>query len=272
MKTLSRFVTKLIRLIASVLSCFDRVIFKGHLALAAPGELKYFVDGILHVRRSHFLKTLAPQGSDRLVEHARAWVRPAGRASEDRTGQCRTDQWAQHRIRDQGVSEGLVGILGTLETCPSLALVPGPQRPQFVSRLRQQRVLYSYFLDRAFGLIQVRLPTWLPLTVQVDVHGHQWLAQPMLHQKLGFVQQHHPLTQLDDPDTAQRLADRFARLTWPKLRDRWAPQVNPLRRGLFPGYPVPWVVDQAESATHAAPGTRWRWWTTRPRPTRTSGT
>jgi hypothetical protein len=249
MKTLSRFVTKFIRLIASVLSCFDRVIFKGHLALAAPCELEYFVDCILHVRRSHFMKTLAPQYSDRLVEHARAWARKAGRAYEYRTGQFRKDEWAQHLIRDQGVSEGLVGILCTLETCPSFALVPGPKRPQFVSRPRQQRVLYYYFLDREFGLIHVRLQTWLPFTVQVYINGHEWLAQQMLHQKLGFVQQHNAFTQLDDPDKAQRIADRFARLKWPKLLDRWARQVNPLLRGLFPGYPVHWVVDQAEYAT-----------------------
>ena len=33
MKTLSRFVAKFTSLIVAVLSCFDRVIFKGHLAL-----------------------------------------------------------------------------------------------------------------------------------------------------------------------------------------------------------------------------------------------
>ena len=44
MKTLSRFIAKFTSLIVAVLSCFDRVIFKGHLALAAPCELEYFVD------------------------------------------------------------------------------------------------------------------------------------------------------------------------------------------------------------------------------------
>jgi hypothetical protein len=34
MKTLSRFVSKFTSLVVAVLSCFDRVIFKGHLALA----------------------------------------------------------------------------------------------------------------------------------------------------------------------------------------------------------------------------------------------
>jgi len=249
MKTLSRFVTKFSSVIVAVLSCFDRVIFKGHLALAAPSELESFVDLTLKVRRSDFMKTIAPQYSERLVEHAQRWAQKTGRTYEYRTGQLRKDQWAQDLIRDQGISEGLVGILCTQETCPSFALVPGPQRPQFVSRNRQQRVLDYYFLDPEFGLIHVRLQTWLPFTVQVYVNGHEWLAQQMVQKKLGFVQQHNAFTQLDDPAQAQRLADRFARLDWPKILDRWARQVNPLLNDMLTGYPVHWVVDQAEYAT-----------------------
>jgi hypothetical protein len=60
MRTLSPFITKFTSLIVTVLSCFDRVIFKDHLALAAPGELKSFVDRVLKVRRRDFMKTLAP--------------------------------------------------------------------------------------------------------------------------------------------------------------------------------------------------------------------
>jgi len=249
MKTLSRFVSKFSNLIVAVLSCFDRVIFKGHLALAAPRELEYFVDCVLNVRRSVFMKTVAPQYSELLVAHAQEWAQRAGRIYMYRTGQFRKDEWAQNLIRNQGISEGLVGILCTQETCPSFALVPGPKRPQFVSRPRQQRVLYYYFLDPQFGLIHVRLQTWLPFTVQVYVNGHEWLAQQMVQKKLGFVQQHNAFPQLDDPKEAQRLANRFPQLNWPKILDRWARQVNPLLHDLFSGYPVHWVVDQAEYAT-----------------------
>src|SRR5262249_4243134 len=249
MKTLSRFITKFTSLIVAVLSCFDRVIFKGHLTLAAPHELERFVDYVLKVRRTDFMKTFAPQYSNRLVDHAQNWARKAGRTYEYRTGQFRKDRWAQKLIRDQGISEGLIGILCTQKPCPSFGLMPGPDRPQFVSRPRQQRVLYYYFLDPQFGLIHVRLQTWLPFTVQVYVNGHEWLAQQMVQKKLGFVQQHNAFTQLDDPDKAQRLADRFAQLDWPKILNRWARQVNPLLCELFPGYPVHWVVDQAEYAT-----------------------
>jgi hypothetical protein len=231
------------------LDCFDRVIIKGHLGLAAPCNLEYFVDRVLPVRRKHFMKELAPQYSDRLVVHAQNWAKHAGRTYLYRTGDFRKDQWAHQLIRDQRISEGLVGILCTQETCPSYQLVFGPHRPQFVRTPRQQRVLYYYFLDRQFGLIHVRLQTWLPFTVQVYVNGHEWLAQQMLQKKLGFVQQHNAFTQLDDPAQAQRLADRFAKLPWPKILDRWAHRVNPLLRELFPDERIRWVVDQAEYAT-----------------------
>ena len=50
MSTVWRFVTKFASVIVCTLHCFDRVIFKGHLAMAAPSELERFVDYVLKVR------------------------------------------------------------------------------------------------------------------------------------------------------------------------------------------------------------------------------
>ena len=47
MTTTWRFLVKFAGLIVCTLHCFDRVIFKGHLALAAPRELEAFVDLVL---------------------------------------------------------------------------------------------------------------------------------------------------------------------------------------------------------------------------------
>jgi hypothetical protein len=118
------------------------------LALAAPSQLEKYVDLDLKVRRGDFMKTIARRYSDRLVDHARVWARKAGRTYEYRTGQFRKDEWAQKLIRDHGIFEGLVGILCTLETCPSFALIPGPGRPRFVRRNRQQRVLGDIMTSR----------------------------------------------------------------------------------------------------------------------------
>jgi len=249
MSTVWRFLTKFASLVVGTLHCFDRVIFKGHLALAAPAELERFVDWVLKVRRCHFMNELAPQWSERLVEHAQRFAAKAGRTYLYRTGSFKKDQWAEQLIREQRLESGLVGILCTLESCPSFALVPGDKRPRFISKPRQQRVLYYYFLDPQLGLIHVRLQTWAPFTLQVYVNGHNWLAQQLARLGLGFVQKHNAFTQLDDFAKAQRQADRFARLDWPKLLGRYAHQVNPLLRQELACYRVRWVVDQAEFAT-----------------------
>src|SRR5438128_2976640 len=249
MSTVGGFLAKFASLIVCTLHCFDRVIFKGHLAMASPRELERFVDYVLKVPRSHFIKVLAPGYSDRLVEHAQGFAKKFGRTYLYRTGSFRKDQWAEQLIREQRIEGGLVGILCTQETCNSFQVVPGDRRPRFVSKPRAQRVLYYYFLDPQPGLIHVRLQTWAPFTLQVYVNGHDWLAQQLVRLGLGFVLTHNAFTQLDEPAQAQRQADRFARLDWPRILNRYAHRVNPLLRKDFARYRVRWVVDQAEFAT-----------------------
>jgi hypothetical protein len=58
------------------------------------------------------------------------------------------------------------------------------------------------------------------------------------------------LTQLDDPRTAQRLADRFLRLRWRGQLNRWVEAVHPVRKHpWFRKLEYYWVIDQAEYAT-----------------------
>ncbi len=230
MSSVWSFLVKFSSLIVCVLHCFDRVIFKGHLAMASPAELERFVDYVLRVRRCHFIKVLAPQFSDALVEHAQRWARKHKRTYLYRTGSFKKDQWAELLLRKQRIERGLVGILCTQETCNSFALVPGQKRPRFISKPRQQRVLYYYFLDPQLGLIHVRLQTWAPFTLQVYINGHDWLAQQMVRLGMGFVLKHNAFTQLDDPAKTQRQADRFAKLDWTKILTRYGRLVNPLLR------------------------------------------
>ncbi len=249
MATVWRFLTKFASLIVCTLHCFDRVIFKGHLPMASSGELERFIDYVLRVRRSHFFKELAPAWSDRLVAHAQRLANKSGRTYLYRTGSFRKEHWAQQLIRDQRITDGLVGILCTQETCNSFTLKPGEGRPQVISRPRAQRVLYYYFLDPQLGLIHVRLQTWAPFTLQVYVNGHDWLAQQMIRLGLGFVQKDNAFIQLDEPSKAQRQADRFAGLDWNRILGRYGHLVNPLLRQELACYRIRWFVDQAEFAT-----------------------
>ncbi len=77
MKTLSRFVVKFTNLIVAVLSCFDRVIFKGHLPINNGKALEGFVDHVLKIRRKDFM-AFAEQQSEILVDFAKRLAKEVG--------------------------------------------------------------------------------------------------------------------------------------------------------------------------------------------------
>src|SRR6516165_1457868 len=93
MKTLSRFVTKFISLIVAVLSCFDRVIFKGYLPITNGPALEGFVDHVLRIRRKDFM-AFAGEQSDTLVEHAQRLAQEARAEYRFLQGKCRKDNSA----------------------------------------------------------------------------------------------------------------------------------------------------------------------------------
>jgi hypothetical protein len=249
MKTLSRFVAKFTKLIVAVLSCFDRVIFKGYLPLTNGPALEGFVDHVLRIRRCDFM-AFAEEQSESLVEHAKQMARDAGAEYLYLQGAHRKDKLVDQILRQRPICEGLICVLCCMECCPSFRLASGKDRPRLVNARRQQRVLYFYVLDPELGLIHIRLTTWFPFTVQVYVNGHSWLAQQMLEKRLGFTQRDNAFTALDDPQAAQRLADSFVDQDWRKILHRLVRQVNPLMRlAWFRGLSYYWVVDQAEFST-----------------------
>lgn len=249
MKTLSRFVTKFTNLIVAVLSCFDRVIFKGYLPITNGPALEGFVDHILKIRRCDFMD-FAEEQSETLVDHAKRLAQEAGAEYHHLQGRHRKDKLVDKLLRERPISEGLICVLCCMECCPTFKLIYGTGRPRLVNARRQQRVLYFYFLDPELGLIHLRLTTWFPFTFQVYLNGHSWLAQQMLKRRLGFTQQDNAFTALDDPQAAQQLADSFIDQDWRKILNGLVRQVNPLmRQPWFRGLSYYWVVDQAEFST-----------------------
>ena len=246
---MNRFVERFRDSIVTTLGCFDRVIFKGYLPFGGDAHLNRFVDHALKMRRKDFLPFVEEQ-SDALVAHAKATAQSAGAPYQYLQGKHSKEQIVQDLIRARGLSEGLVTILCCQETCRTVKLLHGQGRPRLTFAPRPQRVLYFYFLDPDFGLLHIRLQTWFPFTLQVYVNGHDWLARQMLQEGLGFVQHDNAFTQLDDPDRAQRLADRFARLGWVQRLGRWARRANPLLGQRWLGQrDYYWVIDQAEYST-----------------------
>lgn len=249
MRIVCSFLVKFSSLISWTLSCFDRVIFKGHLPISQPAKFEGFVDYVLKIRRTDFLKVLGPQWSERVVEHSRRIAQTNDRPWEYCSGGVDKDAWAKKQLDRAPVLQGLVGVLCVMEACPTFKLAPQAERPGFVIRKVPQRVLYYYFVDKELGLMHVRLQTWAPFTCQVYVNGHDYVARQLRKKSIAFEQVDNAFVQLRDAAAAQRCANRFAKLAWPKILERYTRQVNPLLHAELKGLSHYWVVDQAEYAT-----------------------
>ena len=118
MKTLCSFLTKFANIICWSLSCFDRVIFKGHLPISQPFQMENFVDYVLKMRRCDFFKKAGPAWSQLLVDHAEAFARKYARPFERPKGKGKIDKdaWAKELLRSQPSHTGLIGIMCVMES------------------------------------------------------------------------------------------------------------------------------------------------------------
>jgi hypothetical protein len=246
--------------ILGVLSCFDRLRFRGSLRLlSSVGGVAAWLNaaGVL-------LKGFLPfvEGTtQRLRRSTEEFAQAAGRPVRYLESKVDKEKLVA-RIRDaQGAADdGLVAVLSTLETCQSFDIFRNRETHQIDLRRRLRKCLhyYFYFEDGRFGLTQVRLMTWFPFDVRVVLNGREWLARQLDAKGLGYLRRDNCFVDLEDFARAQRLADQQPRIDWPGQLDRLLRRVYP-QAGRFRGTPQPveplryyWSSEQTEWATDLA--------------------
>jgi hypothetical protein len=249
---MERFVTRHRDRIVGILSGFDRLLFRGTLrSIAYVGGLDIFLAS-RHVLYKDFA-TFAAGVSDRLKARAEAMAAHAGRPFRYVVSSRQSkEDLAREILRTDPVVEGLICVLSCVEPCQSFTIRRdrATHHLQLTSQERKCLHLYFYYLDRDFGLMHVRLQTWLPCTIQVCVNGREWLARQLTRARLGFQQADNAFVALEDPTRAQALADHLIDWPWRPFLQRFARQLNPWacakRTGLKPYY---WTLRQGEYAT-----------------------
>jgi hypothetical protein len=133
-------------------------------------------------------------------------------------------------IRDEdGIEEGLVCVFGCVEQCMGYEYTPRKERkgPWLRRRIRQCLFVYFYYMDREFGLMYVRLQTWLPMDIQIGVNGREYLARRMDRAGMDYEKRDNCFTRIDDVERAQKMLDSLIKRKWFKVLNRLAGQVNP---------------------------------------------
>jgi hypothetical protein len=239
--------------IVGVLSGFDRVRFGG--SLRSMDYLKGFDKflGALGVLYKDFGK-FAQAVSDRIKAHARKFAERSGRELLYLDSSSISKEETALRIAERdGITQGLICVLSCVEPCSTYAIHKNPKTKQLelASAWRKCLFLYFYFLDREFGLMHVRLQTWLPMTIQVCLNGREYLARRLARAGIGYEQRDNCFARIDDLPRAQQMLDDLEKRDWVGFLKAFARRVNPWMGGRHPldtrGYY--WTIQESEYAT-----------------------
>ena len=239
--------------IEGVISGFDRLIFRGVLRsinydrgldkfLAARGVLlKDF-------------KRFVGQCTARIASHAEGVAQRAGRPYIYlESAGVRKDDYAREIARRDSLSGGLICVLAVVEPCQTadLAYDKPTNRLRVIFRLRKCRFFYFYYLDKEFGLMHVRLQSWVPFDLQVYINGRLYLARQLEREGIPFEQRHNAFIHLGNYPRAQALLDRLVNRNWAETLNALAARVNPLLEslGLTEEFGYYWTIYESEMAT-----------------------
>jgi hypothetical protein len=239
--------------IVGVLSGFDRLLFRG--TLRSLGYVRGFdkflsAHGVLYKD----FGTFAQKVSEDIKEHAKRFAAQHQRPMIYLASAKQSKEDVARRImtRDQ-IREGLICVLSCVELCMSFTVRRNRERKELelVSVPRKCLFLYFYFLDREFGLMHVRLQTWLPMPIQVCLNGREYLARRLDRAGIAYEKRDNCFTRIDDLPRAQAMLTDLERRNWVAVLNALARRLNPWmdRRQRLNLRPYYWSIRESEYAT-----------------------
>jgi hypothetical protein len=250
---MNSFLRRFAAVVAGVLSGFDRVLFRG--TIRSLEYLKGFetflnVHSVLYKDFGSFVERL----SDRVKSHAKAFAQRHGRPLIYLQSPAVSKEAEACRIaKEDGIQQGLVCVITCVEPCRSFAMRKNPETKhlELVSATRKCTFVYFYFMDREFGLMHVRLQTWLPMPIQVCINGREYLARRLDRAGIGYEKRDNCFTRIDDVPRAQQMLNDLERRDWVAFLNAFARRLNPWTSGNNPldlrGYY--WTFRESEYAT-----------------------
>jgi hypothetical protein len=239
--------------ILGTLSGFDRILFRGTLRSISYLEgverfLKYH--GILYKDFGRFAQGLSQALKDRATQVIERSGRPYIYLESTTPSK---EMIAQRIAQRDRITEGLICVVGCVEPCQSFSIRKDRESKtlRLVPAKRKCLHYYFYYADREFGLIHVRLETWLPFSIQVYVNGREYLARRLERAGIGFEKRDNCFTRVGDLKRAQEMLDDLVGRKWERFLNLLARRVNPLleaRSGLDLQCYY-WTIRQSEVAT-----------------------
>jgi hypothetical protein len=235
--------------IAGVLSCYDRILITGTLPnVCFAGGMTSFLyqRGIRIFDYTKFAEPLREQ----IRERAHAIAAKAGITIQHiAKSHIRKEEVVAEVLAERGTHPGLVHVISAMESCDTYKPRLDKQAGTLLLRADRGQCLhyYFYFIDKALGLIHLRVPTWCPFRLQFYCNGHSWLARQLEAEGIKFTLVDNAFTRIDAFPRAQQLADNLSPDQLHRIFDRYAIQCCPVLDTFGERYH--WSLTQLEYST-----------------------
>jgi hypothetical protein len=246
------FIAKYRGKIAGMLSGFDRLVFRGTLrSLSYVKGMKYYLaaNGVLLKDFGSHVEQASQQLKDASVSLAHQLKRPHMFLSSPKKSK---EEIAQEIVAKEGIREGLVCVLTSIEPCRSYDIYRNREtkKLELVSRYRKCLFIYQYWMHPQFGFMNARIQTWFPFPIQICMNGRMWLGRQMDRAGIPYASADNCFPWIRDWNRAQGLMDKQLRTDWPKVLEPIAQQLNAVHGEMFKKYPVSyyWSTYQSEWA------------------------
>src|ERR1700738_5068593 len=248
------FYSKFGQYVTAVLSGFDRIRFRATLRpLFCPeGPEVYLYHCKVLIK--HF-KGFAQGLSDRVKKQDYETFQQAGRPNIYLpTAALNKEALIQELIAKDHLKEGPIALLSCVEPCLTFRVRSDHQTKMIHLVMESAKCthLYHYYQHPEIGLMNIRVQTWFPFSVDVCLNGRQWLARQMDRAGIGYQQRDNCFIWIKDYPAVQELLDEQLRGDWPALMNAFLELAHPLHREItapMVGLSYYWSASQSEYAT-----------------------
>jgi hypothetical protein len=248
---MEQFITTHCDNIVGVLEGFDRVLFRGTFLSLTHGDGMGRFLSAKGIRLTQF-KDFALRCSRHLAEHAKRLAARRRRPYRHlQSPKISKEDEARAIAERDAIRKGLVCVFSCVEPCQSFSLRRREDGYHLVSEPRKCNFFYFYYMDREFGLMHVRLQSWLPFGIQVCLNGRSYLARQLDREGIAYVRQGNCFVHIDNLPRAQAILNRLHRRPWAKTLDALARRVNPFLNDphVLDARRYYWTIRQSEVAT-----------------------
>ena len=150
--------------------------------------------------------------------------------------------------------EGLSCILSCVEPCYAITVRKNPNNGELERKYEYRKCTqyYFYYNDKDFGIMFVKIQSWLPYTVKIYINGKEYLKRQLQKKGIRYNSYNNSITYVEDIKKSQSISDKFTVKKWHKVLDVLARRVNPLIKEierLIGREAYTWCLDYSEYAT-----------------------